>query len=426
MEELAKGGNMSRKIPKEMYVVVYEFYKQRINEGIPITKIAEEFNKKYETDFAESSLRNRYEREKEFKETLTFNERTDKIIDHPQKLLTEEDLLVAMGLDTNEFELNKHNTINKWWSDIPSETLRRIRSGQIKLSFKKKEFKLTEEVLEEMLEEVNVEHKYIAKRDIESSSMIELPLYDLHFGINTFEDYAVHVDKIVHKLERQEGWNVVVFNVGHDLFHNDNIRGTTSRGTPIEKVDMMKAWMNALKFYSVLFESAIANADEVYAIYTRGNHDEMVGWTFCQALSERYPQVKWDLDLYEEHKAISYGKVFLGYTHGDKLADKNIIDIFNAKYRLPMAKAERRIIKRGHKHTRSRMRQDADYFGTDVFALGTPAKTDQWHSDQGFVGNNKAMEIFTYTTRSLEEHIIIDNKTEETEARIEMHKPNID
>lgn len=417
---------MSRKIPKEMYVVVYEFYKQKINEGVPITKIAEEFNKKYETDFAESSLRNRYEREREFKETLTFNERTDKIIDHPQKLLTEEDLLVAMGLDTKEFELNKHNTINKWWSDIPSETLRRIRSGQIKLSFKKKEFKLTEEVLEEMLEEVNVEHKYIAKRDIESSSMIEIPLYDLHFGINTFEDYAVHVDKIVHKLERQEGWNVVVFNVGHDLFHNDNIRGTTSRGTPIEKVDMMKAWVNALKFYSVLFESAIANANEVYAIYTRGNHDEMVGWTFCQALSERYPQVKWDLDLYEEHKAISYGKVFLGYTHGDKLADKNIIDIFNAKYRLPMAKAERRIIKRGHKHTRSRIRQDADYFGTDVFALGTPAKTDQWHSDQGFVGNNKAMEIFTYTTRSLEEHIIIDNKTEETEARIEMHKPNID
>ena len=181
---------MSRKIPKEMYVVVYEFYKQKINEGVPITKIAEEFNKKYETDFAESSLRNRYEREKEFKETLTFNERTDKIIDHPQKLLTEEDLLVAMGLDTKEFELNKHNTINKWWSDIPSETLRRIRSGQIKLSFKKKEFKLTEEVLEEMLEEVNVEHKYIAKRDIESSSMIEIPLYDLHFGINTFEDYA--------------------------------------------------------------------------------------------------------------------------------------------------------------------------------------------------------------------------------------------
>ena len=72
------------------------------------------------------------------KHTKSFNDRVDEVIDKPHKLLTEEDILIAKGLDPLEFEMNDYNTTNAWWSDIPGETLRRIRNGQLKVGFRKR------------------------------------------------------------------------------------------------------------------------------------------------------------------------------------------------------------------------------------------------------------------------------------------------
>ena len=49
------------KIPKELYTVIYDFYTEQLNKGVAITKIYKLFNAEYKTDFPESSLRNRYE-----------------------------------------------------------------------------------------------------------------------------------------------------------------------------------------------------------------------------------------------------------------------------------------------------------------------------------------------------------------------------
>lgn len=57
---------MSRKIPSELYDKIYEFYNNHLDTGIHITKIADLFNNNYGTDFAESSLRNRYEYQRDF------------------------------------------------------------------------------------------------------------------------------------------------------------------------------------------------------------------------------------------------------------------------------------------------------------------------------------------------------------------------
>lgn len=48
-------------IPTELYQVIYDFYTEQLNKGVGITKIYELFNAKYKTNFAESSLRNRYQ-----------------------------------------------------------------------------------------------------------------------------------------------------------------------------------------------------------------------------------------------------------------------------------------------------------------------------------------------------------------------------
>lgn len=69
-----------------------------------------------------------------------------------------------------------------------------------------------------------------------------------------------------------------------------------------------------------------------------------------------------------------------------------------------MAKANRRILKRGHLHTHKQF----DDNGTHVIALGTANKSDQWHIDNGFVGNHKAFEIFVYDENTMRAHIFIE------------------
>lgn len=53
------------KIPSELYTVIYDFYTQQLSKGVGITKIYELFNAKYKTKFPESSLRNKYEEQRD-------------------------------------------------------------------------------------------------------------------------------------------------------------------------------------------------------------------------------------------------------------------------------------------------------------------------------------------------------------------------
>ena len=52
---------MSNRIPEELYNTVHDFYVKHLGRGVQVSKIANLFNAFYGTDFAESSLRNRYE-----------------------------------------------------------------------------------------------------------------------------------------------------------------------------------------------------------------------------------------------------------------------------------------------------------------------------------------------------------------------------
>lgn len=52
-------------IPEELYPIIYDFYTEQLNKGVGVTKIYKLFNARYQTSFAESSLRNKYERQRD-------------------------------------------------------------------------------------------------------------------------------------------------------------------------------------------------------------------------------------------------------------------------------------------------------------------------------------------------------------------------
>lgn len=251
--------------------------------------------------------------------------------------------------------------------------------------------------MEKLLEEIKkVPAVYIKRevKEVHNKRLLEVPFFDPHFGISDLEHYKQTQDDTMDLIVSRR-WEEVLFIIGQDMLHNDNFRGQTASGTQIETVDMPNAWKNTKEFYYPLIEEALDNANHVKVIFSKGNHDESMAWAFVQLLMERYPQVEFD-DSFEERKIHTFGKNFIGITHGDK-ARKNLHNLFQVEFPLEWAHATTREIHMGHLHT-----EDArDWYGMMVRTLATRNKTDKWHKDNGFVGAHKRFMLFEYNELEL-------------------------
>jgi UDP-2,3-diacylglucosamine pyrophosphatase LpxH len=231
-------------------------------------------------------------------------------------------------------------------------------------------------------------------KSLSNKRLLEIPLFDSHFGISDLDYYKPTQDEIMDKIQSRT-WAEIVFVIGQDMLHNDNFKGQTANGTPIETVNMPNAWRDAMNFYYPLIEKALTSSNKVKIIYSKGNHDESMSWAFVQLIKQRFPEAEID-DDFIERKAHTFGNVFIGVTHGDK-ARKNLHNLFQVEFPLEWANATTREIHSGHLHT-----EDArDWFGTMVRTLSTRNKTDKWHADYGYVGNHKRFMLFEYDETEL-------------------------
>jgi hypothetical protein len=300
-------------------------------------------------------------------------------------------LLRAHGYDPNEWELISAKS--KIWNAYSKQdgTVQLYASS---ISVKPKTNGFT---IDKLLEEIRKVPPAYVKREYKNVSdkrLLEIPFFDSHFGISDFDYYKTTQDDTMDLIESRE-WEEVVFIIGQDMLHNDNFRGQTANGTQIEAVDMAKAWRDAKQFYYPLVEKALEQANRVKIIYSKGNHDESMSWAFVQLLKERFPQVEID-DSFVERKIHTFGKVFIGITHGDK-ARKNLHNLFQVEFPMEWAQSQTREIHSGHLHT-----EDCkDWFGMMVRTLATRNKTDKWHMDNGYVGNHKRFMLFEYDEKEL-------------------------
>lgn len=221
--------------------------------------------------------------------------------------------------------------------------------------------------------------------------MLEIPLFDLHIGLNN--DYTNILGEIISVVEGSQ-YEEINITVGQDLLHNDDLRGRTAKGTPIEKIDMVKAWAYAKEFYNRIITASLKHASRVNVIYSKGNHDESISWAFMQMLKATFDGVFFD-DRLKPRKCISWRGCFVGLCHGDA-TKSNIHDLrgqFTIEYPVEFATAHVREIHAGHLHHE----READIYGVMVRRLSTANKTDEWHEQSGFIGANKRFMLFEWT-----------------------------
>lgn len=301
-------------------------------------------------------------------------------------------LLEAHGYDPKEWEIiNAKSSI--WNQHNKTDGTLTLYSSKITVKPKKNGFDFDKllETIGRKVTPIKVERN----NDKESSKLLEIPLYDMHFGISDLEYYKPHLSEILNKIKSRY-WNKILFVIGQDLIHHDNFKSQTSNGTTIENVDIVKAFNDALDFYVTLIREALENSESVDCIYSKGNHDESMSYGLFRTLQATFPQANFDNGI-EQRKAFIWEKVFLGFSHGDKGANR-LIENFVSEFGKLIANAEIKEVHTGHLHSE----KSKDQFGIIHRTLATANKTDSWHDENGFVGQNKRFQIFEYSPSSLD------------------------
>lgn len=245
----------------------------------------------------------------------------------------------------------------------------------------------------------NVEpYIYVPNKFENASRMLEIPLADMHWGV-AFMDYYEPVLTEILDLITSRRWEKIVIPFGQDFFHNDSIvNGQTTKGTPIEKVDMTRAVKEGKKFMYALVDAALQCANEVKVIYSAGNHDRSISWMFMQVLLERYGPSVVD-DTLEYRKVVTYGKNSIMLTHGDskQATAKNLAHIFAITFPEEFAHATVREVHAGHLHHEA----EADIFGVMVRRLSSGGKVDEWSNKEDFVGTHRRFMVFEWDQKKL-------------------------
>lgn len=241
-------------------------------------------------------------------------------------------------------------------------------------------------------------YSYTPRNDSTASRMLEIPLFDMHWGTSLFEHYKPVLDDILEIIHSRH-WDRIVIPVGQDFFHNDSIvNPVTTKGTVVDKVDMIRAVKEGRVFITTIIDNALANANEVKVLYTPGNHDRSISWMFMQVLLERYGSEIVD-DSMEYRKVFTYGKNSIMVTHGDskQATAKNLAHIFPIAYPEEFGQATIREVHAGHLHHEG----EADIYGIMVRRLSSKAAVDDWSNRQDFIGTHRRFMVFEWDLNSL-------------------------
>lgn len=229
---------------------------------------------------------------------------------------------------------------------------------------------------------------------VTGETMLEIPLFDMHFGIADFDYYRETLSEILGIICDKQ-YDEINILIGQDVLHNNDMRGHTAKGTDIQRIDFPAAWADAWKFFRTLIDTALAHSPHVVLRYSKGNHDECSAWCFFKALQAVYPQCACD-DSLDPRKCIYWKGCFIGFGHCE-YTNKNHVLFQNFVLDFPkeFADAKIREIHSGHLH-----RESIDD-GMVVRRLPSAVPTDEWSSNNGYTGAHKRFMLFEWAENRL-------------------------
>jgi len=241
----------------------------------------------------------------------------------------------------------------------------------------------------------DVKQKRLNRTSCTSKRMLVLPLYDLHFGINSYDKMVPYLDEII-TIINNHPFEKIVIEVGGDLLHSDFLATTkTVKGTQLDHVDSKKAWFEATEFVKNVVESSIKNSKNTELRAIGGNHDFDIQWCFIEMIKARYPQLTvFNPGSYRQ--VFSYGHVAIMMAHGDT-AKAKLSQLFANEYPAEWSDSVWREVHWGHFHTET----VKDEGGAIQRQFGTPKPSDGYEIRNGYTMNSKTLKVLEYDENGL-------------------------
>jgi len=225
--------------------------------------------------------------------------------------------------------------------------------------------------------------------------MLVIPLFDLHFGINSYDNMVPYLDEIL-TIINSHPFKKIVIEVGGDTLHSDFLKKTqTVKNTQLDHVDMIKAWEDASHFVKDIIEASIENSETTELRAIGGNHDFDMQWAFVEMIRARYPQLLvFNPGTYRQ--VFTYGRVGILLAHGD-VAKAKLPQLFANEYQAEWASSVWREVHTGHFHTEV-VKDDG---GAIQRQFGTPKQSDGYEIKNGFVMGRKTLKVLEYDVNGL-------------------------
>ena len=257
-------------------------------------------------------------------------------------------------------------------------------------------------------------HYPSVKRDVKyNNHLLVINPADIHIGkyanqLETGDGYNVEIacERVLEGLQglidKSKGFDVdrVLFCIGNDILHIDNVYNTTTAGT---NQDVDGKWWEHFEIALALYVKCVEVLREIApvdVIHSMSNHDYQSGFHLAHALKSWFrndSEVTFDISV-AHRKYYKYGKNLIGLEHGDG-AKMDKLPLLMAQERPHLwSETTHRYWYLHHLHHKVKHKWlDAkDFIGVTVEYMRSPSGTDSWHSRKGFTGVPKAVEGFLH------------------------------
>ena len=236
---------------------------------------------------------------------------------------------------------------------------------------------------------------------------------DIHIGkyanhLETGDGYNVEIacERVLEGLQglidKSKGFEVdrVLFCIGNDILHIDNVYNTTTAGT---NQDVDGKWWEHFEIALALYVKCVEILREIApvdVIHSMSNHDYQSGFHLAHALKSWFrndSEVTFDISV-AHRKYYQYGKNLIGLEHGDGAKMANLPLTMAQERPLLWSETTHRYWYLHHLHHKVKHKWlDAkDFIGVTVEYMRSPSGTDSWHSRKGYVGVPRAVEGFLH------------------------------
>ena len=203
-------------------------------------------------------------------------------------------------------------------------------------------------------------------------------------------------------IDRAQGYDVerVLFCIGNDVLHVDNVFNTTTKGTPQDQDDKWwKSFGVALKIY-VACVDMLMKVGPVDCVHSMSNHDYQSGYHLAHCLKAWYKgNKKVTVDEGPAYrKYYKYYNNMIGLEHGDgaKMQDIPLLMAQEEPKMWASCKYRTMFLHHVHHKIKTKFQSAKDYIGVTVEYMRSPSGADSWHARKGYKGAPKAVEGFLF------------------------------